>query len=139
MATILPFPACRVILDQVIYKGPCGQLQAIHGRPARPCPETAATLPIERSGAELSSAARRFLRWSRLGAVTVCIFSGWFQPAARFGVTAELRVWDVVTALRFGIGALLLAPAILLPGRRLSEHAWLKGLAFACLWGVPAS
>ncbi|WP_241974580.1 DMT family transporter [Paraburkholderia sp. BL17N1] len=68
-------------------------------------------------------------------ALTVMIFSGWFV-VTRFGVTRELRIWDIA-ALRFGIGAVLLAPAIVRRGSRLSAAAWGEGLLFAVLWGVP--
>lgn len=68
-------------------------------------------------------------------AVSVSIFSGWFV-VTRFSVTRELRVWDI-TALRFGIGAILLAPAVFRTGRRLSTAAWREGLLFSLLWGLP--
>jgi drug/metabolite transporter (DMT)-like permease len=68
-------------------------------------------------------------------ALTVMIFSGWFV-VTRFGVTRELRIWDIA-ALRFGIGAMLLAPAVLRRGRRLSIAVWGEGLIFSILWGVP--
>jgi drug/metabolite transporter (DMT)-like permease len=68
-------------------------------------------------------------------ALTVSIFSGWFV-ITRFSVTRELRIWDI-TALRFGIGALLLAPVIVRNRARLPRAAWGMGLVFALLWGVP--
>ena len=68
-------------------------------------------------------------------AVSVAIFSGWFV-VTRFSITRELRVWDI-TALRFGIGAILLAPAVLWPGHRVSRVQWGEGLLFASLWGLP--
>jgi len=68
-------------------------------------------------------------------ALSVTIFSGWFV-VTRFSVTRELRIWDI-TALRFGIGALLLAPVVLRRGSRLPIAAWKEGLVFALLWGVP--
>lgn len=68
-------------------------------------------------------------------ALTVMIFSGWFV-VTRLGVSRELRIWDIA-ALRFGIGAMLLAPAVLRPGARVSIAAWGEGLVFAVLWGVP--
>src|SRR6185312_15903043 len=46
------------------------------------------------------------------------------------------RVWDIA-ALRFGIGAVLLAPAVLRRGSRLSAAAWREGFVFALFWGVP--
>ncbi len=67
--------------------------------------------------------------------LTVSIFSGWFV-ITRFSVTRELRLWDI-TALRFGIGALLLAPVLFRNRARLSRAAWGMGLVFALLWGMP--
>ena len=72
------------------------------------------------------------LFWAGL---TVTIFAGWFV-VTRFSVTRELRLWDV-TALRFGIGALLLSPTLLRRGQRLPAARWREGLLYACLWGVP--
>jgi drug/metabolite transporter (DMT)-like permease len=68
-------------------------------------------------------------------AFSVAIFSGWFV-VTRFSVTRELRVWDI-TALRFGIGAILLAPAVLRTEHRLSTAEWREGFLFALLWGLP--
>jgi drug/metabolite transporter (DMT)-like permease len=68
-------------------------------------------------------------------AVSVVIFAGWFV-VTRFSVTHELRIWDIL-ALRFGVGALLLLPVLLAPGRRLRPRAWLHGLLLALLWGAP--
>jgi hypothetical protein len=70
-------------------------------------------------------------------ALSVAIFSGWFV-VTRFGVTRELRIWDIA-ALRFGIGAILLAPAVLCRRQSLSLAAWRKGLLFSLLWGLPSS
>src|SRR3546814_693335 len=70
--------------------------------------------------------------WAGLG---VRIFAGWFG-VTRFSVTRELRLWDV-TALRFGIGALILFPMLLRGKRRLSAREWREGLVYACLWGLP--
>lgn len=72
------------------------------------------------------------LAWA---ALAVTILSGWFV-VTRFSVTRELQIWDI-TALRFGIGAVLLAPAVLRRGSRLPVSAWSHGLLFALLWGVP--
>lgn len=68
-------------------------------------------------------------------ALSVAIFSGWFV-VTRFSVTRELSIWDI-TALRFGIGAILLAPAVLRTGQRLPLAAWCEGMLFMLLWGVP--
>jgi hypothetical protein len=70
--------------------------------------------------------------WS---ALSVAILSGWFV-VTRFSVTRELRIWDI-TPLRFGIGAILLAPAVLCRGQRSSLAAWREGLLFTLLWGQP--
>ncbi|MCS0504255.1 DMT family transporter [Ancylobacter mangrovi] len=95
-------------------------------------------LPRDRE-AGTSARAPRLSRSLLIGfgwaALTVTIFSGWFV-VTRFSVTRELRIWDI-TALRFGIGAVLLAPAVLRPGRGLPLAAWGEGLVFMLLWGVP--
>ncbi len=76
----------------------------------------------------------RLAGWLWAG-LTVALFAGWFV-VTRFSVTRELRLWDV-TALRFGIGALLLCPTLLWRGRRVSAARWREGLLYACLWGLP--
>lgn len=92
------------------------------------------TTAAERRGAALPRLSGRALGlvWA---ALTVSIFSGWFV-ITRFSVTRELGIWDI-TALRFGIGALLLAPVLVRNRARLPRAAWGMGLAFAMLWGVP--
>jgi drug/metabolite transporter (DMT)-like permease len=81
-----------------------------------PAPEAASTL------------LHGFL-WAGLA---VSIFAGWFV-VTRFSVTRILSVWDL-TALRYGIGTILLAPVLL---RRLPPRAWRNGFVFAALWGAP--
>ncbi len=80
-------------------------------------------------------ASRQVLAGLGWAALSVTIFSGWFV-VTRFSVTRELRIWDI-TALRFGIGAVLLAPVVLRRGARLPLLAWGEGLVFGMLWGVP--
>lgn len=82
----------------------------------------------------LASSRNRFagLFWATL---TVAIFSGWFV-ITRFSVTRELSIWDI-TALRFGIGATLLAPVLIRRRATLPPAAWREGLVFAMLWGMP--
>jgi hypothetical protein len=46
------------------------------------------------------------------GGLSVAVLSGWFV-VTRVGLRRDLRVWDVI-ALRFGEGALLLTPALLI-------------------------
>ena len=70
--------------------------------------------------------------WATL---SVLIFSGWFV-ITRFSVTRELEIWDII-ALRFGGGALVLAPIILRRGARLPAAAWREGLLLCFLWGLP--
>lgn len=82
----------------------------------------------------LAGPRRRFagILWA---ALAVLIFSGWFV-ITRFSVTRELRIWDI-TALRFGIGAVLLAPVLIQRRAVLTRRAWGEGLVFAMLWGMP--
>lgn len=72
------------------------------------------------------------LAWSVLA---VMILSGWFA-VTRLAVTGDLLVWDVV-ALRFKVGALVLSPALVGPGRSLPWRAWREGAVLAFLWGAP--
>ncbi len=87
--------------------------------------------PIVAATAIFNSRSRGFL-WA---VVTVTIFSGWFV-VTRFSVKRALQAWDIA-ALRFGIGAVLLAPAVLRQGSRVPIIAWGEGLLFAALWGLP--
>lgn len=82
----------------------------------------------------LAGSRRRFagILWA---ALAVLIFSGWFV-ITRFSVTRELRIWDI-TALRFGIGAVLLAPVLIRRRAILTRRDWGEGLVFALLWGMP--
>ena len=89
-----------------------------------------AFLPSDRAGWARPRSAG-FI-WATL---SLMIFSGWFV-ITRFSVTHELRIWDIL-ALRFGVGAVLLAPTILRPGSRLPIAAWGEGLLFCLLWGLP--
>ncbi|MCD0503229.1 DMT family transporter [Bordetella petrii] len=75
-------------------------------------------------------------RWAQglaFASVSVLIFSGWFV-VTRHTVTQDLHIWDVA-ALRFGVGAMLLAPILL--RQRLPARAWREGLLYAVLWGAP--
>jgi drug/metabolite transporter (DMT)-like permease len=69
------------------------------------------------------------------GGLSVAALSGWFV-VTRLGLRHDLRVWDV-TALRFGEGALLLTPALLVGPIRLPLQAWSQGIILAVLWGAP--
>ncbi|BEU25732.1 DMT family transporter [Paraburkholderia sp. 22B1P] len=92
----------------------------------------AATVDSERAQRGASRIHVAGFAWA---ALTVMIFSGWFV-VTRFGVTRELRIWDIA-ALRFGIGAILLAPAVARRGCHLPVARWGEGLIFAVLWGMP--
>lgn len=83
---------------------------------------------------QIAAPRTRLIGYASAG-LALTIFSGWFV-VTRFSVTRELRIWDVA-ALRFGVGALLLAPAVLRRGSRPSAAAWGEGLAFALFWGLP--
>ena len=84
---------------------------------------------------QLRPPSRQTLRGLGWAALSVLIFAGWFV-VTRFSVTRELRLWDV-TALRFGIGAVILFPVLLRGARRISATQWAEGLLYACLWGMP--
>lgn len=78
--------------------------------------------------------------WRRAeGLIWACasllIFSGWFV-VTRFSMARNLQIWDI-TALRFGVGALLFAPVLLHRKSRLPPAAWREGFLFALLWGAP--
>ncbi|WP_338419735.1 DMT family transporter, partial [Gemmobacter caeni] len=78
--------------------------------------------------------------WTRLrgilwAAVALSILSGWFV-VTRYSVTRALGIWDIA-ALRFGVGALLLAPVLLRRPGRLSRSQWREGFVFSLMWGVP--
>jgi drug/metabolite transporter (DMT)-like permease len=77
-------------------------------------------------------ASRKLLGGFLWATLTVSVFAGWFV-VTRFSVTRILNVWDL-TALRYGIGAILLAPVLL---RDLPPRAWRNGFIFAALWGAP--
>jgi drug/metabolite transporter (DMT)-like permease len=69
------------------------------------------------------------------GALSVVVLSGWFV-VTRVGLRQDLLVWDVI-ALRFGEGALLLTPVLLVGPLRLRIQAWPNGIILALLWGAP--
>ncbi len=70
--------------------------------------------------------------WATL---SVAILSGWFV-VTRLGLSHHLGIWDVV-ALRFGEGAVLLTPTLLLGRSKVPLRAWLQGIPLAVLWGAP--
>ena len=70
--------------------------------------------------------------WATL---SVGILSGWFV-VTRLGLSHHLGIWDVV-ALRFGEGAVLLTPTLLLGRSKMPLRAWLQGIPLAVLWGAP--
>lgn len=90
--------------------------------------------PIGLSAQGRIKAAEQLEGWA-WAFVTVLIFSGWFV-VTRFSVMREMRFWDI-TALRFGVGALVLAPTILRRGSRISPAAWRTGCVLMFLWGAP--
>lgn len=90
-------------------------------------------LPPERPAApDRMRASRKLLGGFLWATLTVSVFAGWFV-VTRFSVTRILNVWDL-TALRYGIGAILLAPVLL---SDLPPRAWRNGFVFSALWGAP--
>jgi len=79
--------------------------------------------------------AALLLRGFGWAALAAFIFAGWFI-VTRFTVTHDLTVWDV-TALRFGIGAVLLAPVLVRSRNGIPARAFRDGLILAVLWGAP--
>lgn len=67
-------------------------------------------------------------------AVTVLIWSS-YPVATRAAVTSTFAPHDLVT-LRFGIGALLFLPYLLLHHRAISRDAWLRGMPLALFQGA---
>ncbi|MDQ2926951.1 MAG: DMT family transporter [Pseudomonadota bacterium] len=89
--------------------------------------------------AEVAASAQRLsvsrLRGAAWAVLALAIFAGWFV-VTRLSVTRELRIWDIL-ALRFGVGALVLLPVLVLQRRSLSARRWREGLLLSFLWGVP--
>ena len=78
---------------------------------------------------------RRVIYGFAWAALSVAIFSGWFV-VTRLGFRHELRVWDIV-ALRFGEGAVLLTPCLVVGKSRLPLRAWIRGVPLTIFWGAP--
>jgi drug/metabolite transporter (DMT)-like permease len=87
------------------------------------------SLAADRSGRPV---VVRGFAWASL---SVAILSGWFV-VTRLGLSHELGIWDVI-ALRFGEGAVLLTPTLLISRSRLPLAAWLSGIPLSILWGAP--
>lgn len=97
--------------------------------PAEPPDRSSGAAPDAADAVRQSRKRLAGFLWATL---TVSIFAGWFV-VTRFSVTRILNVWDL-TALRYGIGAILLAPVLL---GDLPPRAWRNGFIFAALWGAP--
>jgi drug/metabolite transporter (DMT)-like permease len=93
---------------------------------------TVDNLPAQSSAA--TSSPSRIAQGLVWGSLSVVVLSGWFV-VTRVGLRQDLRVWDVI-ALRFGEGALLLTPALLVGPLRLRPQAWPNGIVLALLWGA---
>jgi drug/metabolite transporter (DMT)-like permease len=78
---------------------------------------------------------RRVIYGSGWATLSLAIFSGWFA-VTHLGFRHELQVWDII-ALRFGEGAILLTPTLLMGGSRLPLRVWIRGIPLAILWGAP--
>ena len=82
-----------------------------------------------------NSGSWRMIRGVVWGSLSLAILSGWFV-VTRLGLRHDLRVWDI-TALRFGEGAVLLTPALIVGPLRLRLRVWSRGIVLAALWGAP--
>jgi drug/metabolite transporter (DMT)-like permease len=78
---------------------------------------------------------RRVIYGSAWAGLSLAIFSGWFV-VTRLGFRHDLQVWDII-ALRFGEGAILLTPTLLVGKSRLPLRAWIRGIPLGFLWGAP--
>jgi drug/metabolite transporter (DMT)-like permease len=78
---------------------------------------------------------RTVIYGSGWAALSLAILSGWFV-VTRLGFRHELGVWDII-ALRFGEGAILLTPSLVVGKFRLPLRAWIRGIPLAILWGAP--
>jgi drug/metabolite transporter (DMT)-like permease len=87
------------------------------------------------SGKTNGHGLRRVIYGSGWAALSLAILSGWFV-VTRLGFRHELGVWDII-ALRFGEGAVLLTPSLVVGKFRLPLRAWIRGIPLAILWGAP--
>ena len=94
-----------------------------------------------RYGAGAKAAARWRTRRERrrvngylAAAVAVLIWAS-YPVATRAGLTGSFTPQELVT-LRFGVGALLFLPYLLLHGRRIGRAAWLQGVPLALFQGA---
>lgn len=93
-------------------------------------------VPLPHGAAEATrGVVRRRLVGIAWALLALTIFSGWFV-VTRLSVTHALRVADIA-ALRFGVGAIVLAPVLMRRGLRLRRAAWGEGLLLSLLWGLP--
>jgi|BarGraIncu00222A_1022003.scaffolds.fasta_scaffold14385_5 hypothetical protein len=67
---------------------------------------------------------RTVIYGSGWAALSLAILSGWFV-VTRLGFRHELGVWDII-ALRFGEGAILLTPSLVVGKFRLPLRAWIR-------------
>lgn len=81
------------------------------------------------------SASWRMTQGIVWGSLSLAILSGWFV-VTRLGLRHDLRVWDII-ALRFGEGAVLLTPVLIVGPLRLRLRTWSRGIVLAALWGAP--
>jgi drug/metabolite transporter (DMT)-like permease len=91
--------------------------------------------PVAQVAATASIPSASRLRGAAWAACALAIFAGWFV-VTRLSITHELRIWDIV-ALRFGIGAIVLLPVLVVRRRALSPRDWREGFLLSLLWGAP--
>jgi drug/metabolite transporter (DMT)-like permease len=90
-------------------------------------------LPPKKHAAQLATPA--YLTGALYGLSAVSIWAGW-SAFTRLAVTTKLDAWDI-TALRFGVAALLLLPVIFRSGMALDRLGWPGLLLLIAGGGAP--
>lgn len=87
--------------------------------------------------AEVAPARAAGRRWPgfALAFAAMTIWAGWFA-VTRLSLTRALGAYDI-TALRLGVGALVLLPAFLRGARGIPRAAWREGVVLSACWGAP--
>jgi drug/metabolite transporter (DMT)-like permease len=76
-----------------------------------------------------------YTRGALYGLAAACIWSGWIV-VARLGLRTSLTPWDI-TALRFGVGGVLLLPYLLRKGLAIERLGWIGLTAIVLGCGAP--
>src|SRR5262245_25797141 len=94
-------------------------------------------MPMERMSGTVGSAgtSSAYTRGALFGLAAVSIWAGNIVVAG-LGLKSSLTVWDI-SAIRFGVAGLLLAPYLFRKGLAFDRLGWI-GLAALVLGGAPA-